>query len=528
MKKILFTFLTLALVISLIGISSAVVSQTYQVREAIIEPNGQITLTNNPVTNFNVEGYVCTSADCSNISTAAFANQPLSSGSNSQITLQYPTSLQGSGYAVYFYKDNYITYEIKSTYSGSGTAPTQTIYLTQVRSCNVPIKSIQVSNTTSQVLVNVTVQSPITEGGPLPLVPQSLNEFYSVDVKVNLSSSGAHNSDLSETEMIRFSNSTIYQFTLPVHNGTYSLDVQASAQDEICLTSPITQQSTNFTINLPSNQTNQTETNLSLDIENPENNFVYNTQLILVNISSQDAESVWFNINSGTNITYTSPVEIQFSEGSYTLRAFAQDANGNIISDVVNFIVSIPTNQTNQTDTTPPASISNLQLVERTNTSLKWTWNNPQNDFGFAIVSIDGVNVINTTSNTYTALNLAPNSTHTISIRTSDLNGNVNQTAISNTATTLATLQDDDDGGNDDDDDHDRRTRFINDSIFIQPTQQVPEYILDEYFANLNDTTILTPIREDSEIFIWSNIIIGILALLILLLIILIIITLVR
>ncbi len=89
-------------------------------------------------------------------------------------------------------------------------------------------------------------------------------------------------------------------------------------------------------------------------------------------------------------------------------------------------------------DTTPPAQISNLQLTSRTTNSLTWTWTNPSSDFYQSIISIDGINVINTSSNTHTANNFAPDTQHTISIKTKDQTGNVNNNAVTNTGRTLA------------------------------------------------------------------------------------------
>ena len=88
----------------------------------------------------------------------------------------------------------------------------------------------------------------------------------------------------------------------------------------------------------------------------------------------------------------------------------------------------------------PPSSITGLQLVNKTNETLLWNWTNPTDwDFNGTIIRIDSVNVANLSSATsqYLAPGLAPNTTHTITVHTIDLNGAINNTDVNNTATTM-------------------------------------------------------------------------------------------
>ncbi len=63
---------------------------------------------------------------------------------------------------------------------------------------------------------------------------------------------------------------------------------------------------------------------------------------ILVNISATDVnlDRVWYNVNNGANISYTSPNIQTFADGSYTLTAFANDTFGNIATASVSFVVN--------------------------------------------------------------------------------------------------------------------------------------------------------------------------------------------
>jgi hypothetical protein len=66
----------------------------------------------------------------------------------------------------------------------------------------------------------------------------------------------------------------------------------------------------------------------------------YTTSSVLVNISAQDAnlQSIWF-YSGGANITYTPPVYYNFSQGTNTLMAYANDSLGNLNSSSVTFYV---------------------------------------------------------------------------------------------------------------------------------------------------------------------------------------------
>ncbi|MHA1791113.1 MAG: BspA family leucine-rich repeat surface protein [Promethearchaeota archaeon] len=75
-------------------------------------------------------------------------------------------------------------------------------------------------------------------------------------------------------------------------------------------------------------------------INNP-NNTTYTNPTQLVNITASDVNSIdtiWYNWN-GTNVTYTSPVNITFLEGMNVLNAWVNDTNGNVDSATVTFTI---------------------------------------------------------------------------------------------------------------------------------------------------------------------------------------------
>lgn len=72
-------------------------------------------------------------------------------------------------------------------------------------------------------------------------------------------------------------------------------------------------------------------------------------------------------------------------------------------------------------------------------TWINWTWNNPPDvDFDYTMVYLDGVWKTNTSDTFYNAMGLNPDTYYTISTRTVDINGNVNETWVNQTAKTKA------------------------------------------------------------------------------------------
>ncbi len=87
-------------------------------------------------------------------------------------------------------------------------------------------------------------------------------------------------------------------------------------------------------------------------------------------------------------------------------------------------------------DTTPPASISNLQSTTGT-TWINWTWINPlDTDFNVTQIYIDGIYNISSSLIYFNLTDLVSGSEHTISTHTIDLSGNINTSWVNQTTTT--------------------------------------------------------------------------------------------
>ncbi|MFP4402561.1 MAG: LamG domain-containing protein [Candidatus Nanoarchaeia archaeon] len=79
-------------------------------------------------------------------------------------------------------------------------------------------------------------------------------------------------------------------------------------------------------------------TNLNILFNNPNNNSLYsnNTQLLNISVLDSNLDSIWYNYN-GINISYTSPIEIEFEVGVNNLTVWANDTFGAQKSKTISF-----------------------------------------------------------------------------------------------------------------------------------------------------------------------------------------------
>ena len=123
--------------------------------------------------------------------------------------------------------------------------------------------------------------------------------------------------------------------------------------------------------------------------------------------------------------------EFGFFLGIFLILILASNVGATIIWDETSTNFTIVGD--NVTEDFPPAAITNLILESKSTNSLNWRWDNPlDEDFAGTIISIDGVNVANLSSdkNSYNATGLSADTIYTISVRTRDLAGNVNESAV--------------------------------------------------------------------------------------------------
>jgi PKD repeat protein len=139
-----------------------------------------------------------------------------------------------------------------------------------------------------------------------------------------------------------------------------------------------------------------------------------------VRINSIDEQyAVDFNTNDYHELIIGKPYSIQVTFGDI----------GNLQGYAIAYFTLI--------NGTPPSSITHLHPTAGT-TWLNWTWTNPSDpDFNHTEIYLVGVFRTITSAEHFNATNLAPETSYTISTRTVDTSGNINQTWLNNTTTTL-------------------------------------------------------------------------------------------
>jgi hypothetical protein len=192
-NKILIGILALIFV-ALSSVVYADVPVNYALREATVLDDGSISYSTNPVTDVNVLGYACADSNCNSIAGAPLWN--LNSGSSDVIQVVYPKDLPDSGYyAVFFYKEGYIPYEIKAWWHGNANAQSSTAYLSKAAVGRAPIDSFSVTNDVQPnvpVVVEVDAKldaityAALANAGPVGYVPFQLSQYYSVETEVRL------------------------------------------------------------------------------------------------------------------------------------------------------------------------------------------------------------------------------------------------------------------------------------------------------------------------------------------------------
>jgi hypothetical protein len=96
-----------------------------------------------------------------------------------------------------------------------------------------------------------------------------------------------------------------------------------------------------------------------------------------------------------------------------------------------------------QKDNTPPSTIIDLQSTSNS-IWINWTWNKPSDsDFNHTEIYLNNIFQTNTSAEFFNATGLEPETEYTISTRTVDISGNVNETWVNSTVTTLAELASD-------------------------------------------------------------------------------------
>jgi len=117
----------------------------------------------------------------------------------------------------------------------------------------------------------------------------------------------------------------------------------------------------------------------------------------------------------------------------YTLSTKTVDLGGNINSTWVNYSArTMP-------DKTPPASVRSLKNATYAPYYIKWTWIDPaDSDFSRVMIYLNGkyVTIVQKGLQSYNATGLTQGTLYTLSTRTVDMGGNINNTWVNYSART--------------------------------------------------------------------------------------------
>ena len=292
-------------------------------------------------TNINTTVYHCQDSTCSlldsNAYTSIFGTTNIYSvaklGAGTQYFAEYDFTLDRC-----YTPHSYMRWFNENTGNGPWT---YTLTFSK-KACNASIVSYSQSDNitigTSQ-LISVMARSPLNPpaGSPAAL-PANLETYYSASVKANLevrNSSGSliYSNTLNKDILGGKQDSFNFSFT-PSEAGIYSVVLNVYSDECMCSSSVVNSKNTNFNVApLP-------------DVIPPYVAFIspiskmYNTSLISVELNySSDATSVFWD-NGTANLSYSSPVSLNLTDGNYAFFAYARDAAGNLNSSSVSFSVN--------------------------------------------------------------------------------------------------------------------------------------------------------------------------------------------
>jgi hypothetical protein len=266
----------------MIGIVSAgQVTQLNIVRNATIHSDGTVSYGTTPITNVGVIGFICPDGACTSVGQKIFDTN---TGGSSSITLNYPTTDTTQYYGTYFYKKDWIGYEVASNGKGTQTAPALTVYLAKKEQCYAPITNLQVLKSiepNKPLSIDVTTDidsithAAIQNAGPLEYNPQVVIDSRLINTSVTLNirnESGFLVNTSTKYVFIDYSGAETTHFEYVfTKTGKYTIEVRTGVPDLKCL-SDVPQTESAQTQVIYGNETNYSYSliqNLSMNPINP-------------------------------------------------------------------------------------------------------------------------------------------------------------------------------------------------------------------------------------------------------------------
>ena len=332
----------LAIILSL-GCVNAIVNENNYVFNGTLE-NGNYHKGTTPIKDVNILGFVCASANCTTVSSIFLTG---STGITNHFLIQYPTNPTLFGYGLYFYKNGYIPLGGLADYWGNRDVPDMNNYLYKKAFCFSNLNQIVISGNTSlgsTLNVNTRVFAAIdNDGQPTYIPPQIVDQFqHQVQVDLYITNRDTlQTQHQSQLVTLNFSSFRDINFSfIPTVAGNYTFNVTTSiptsSPDAKCI-SFIPRSSVNDSIQILNPPVSVSLP--TIQIISPLN-ITYNTSNILVNLSQINATNVFWN-NGTANITYNlsaPPIPYNFSEGSHTIIAYANNSAGTVSANVTFFV----------------------------------------------------------------------------------------------------------------------------------------------------------------------------------------------
>lgn len=171
----------------------------------------------------------------------------------------------------------------------------------------------------------ILVYSPVPSGNYANYVLLNATSNQNVNWIYNLN--GAGNVSAGAGSM-----SVIYNITSGLVNGINTIIVYGTNANGT--------DSSAITFNFTSSGSLPDTTPPVITIISPVNGNTYTNATQLLNVSINEAGTIWYSVNGGANQTYTSPVYVSFANGTNTLRVWANDTSGNFNSAQITFTIN--------------------------------------------------------------------------------------------------------------------------------------------------------------------------------------------
>jgi hypothetical protein len=237
MKKLI---LLIVLVLTTASVFAEVIENNY-FYEGLITKDGRFEITNNPVGEVNLIGFLCGNAECSSVSGRFF--EGVRTSQENYLEIRYPTNLISEhGYGIFAYKEGYLPLEIYSDWRGEGTVTEndqeniiRPMY--KIESCESKIVSLDNEYNGRYLDAIVVVKAPIEHHGILNYQPLELQSHYSTPVRVNIEITENNRIVYENSQRVNlaFSDREEIVFRVDLDDGNYRIRVFTTLEDaQVC------------------------------------------------------------------------------------------------------------------------------------------------------------------------------------------------------------------------------------------------------------------------------------------------------